>query len=234
MGAGIGAARGVVRDDLEVSPRMVALLAGATGLVGREILHRLADDERVAQVRALARRPLASSDTAPRVLECRVEYERLDASARWFEVDTVFCALGTTIRQAGSQEAFRRVDHDYPLMVARAALAHGARHFLLVSALGADARSGVFYSRVKGELEEAVRALGFPCVTIARPSVLLGSRSERRIGEEIAKRIGWLAPARFRPVRAARVATALIEAAHAPVPGVRIIESIALQAAPPD
>lgn len=227
------APRGDRHDGASPSSRMIALLAGATGLVGREILHRLAGDERVAQVRALVRRPLPSSDTGPRILECRADFERLDANPQWFEVDTVFCALGTTIRQAGSEEAFRRVDHDYPLAIARAALAHGARHFLLVSALGADARSSVFYSRVKGELEEAVRALGYPCVTIARPSVLLGDRSDRRMGEEIARHIGWLAPVRFRPVQAARVAAALIEAAHAPVPGVRIIDNTALRSAVP-
>lgn len=206
------------------------LLAGATGLVGGEILRRLARDARVVQVRALVRRPLAPGDGGARVLECRTDFEHLEQHPEWFEVDTVLCALGTTIRVAGSQAAFRRVDHDYPLAIARAARARGADHFLLVSALGADAHSRVFYNRVKGELEDAVRALGYRCVTIARPSVLLGDRALRRSGEEVARRIGWLAPKRFRPVRASCVAAALVRAAFIPSVGVEILENPALLA----
>ncbi len=139
-----------------------ALLAGATGLVGRECLRLLARDERVAEVRALVRRALPADGLGPRVRECRTEFDQLGRHPDWFQVDRVFCALGTTIRQAGSQEAFRRVDYEYPLAIAKAARARGASHFLLVSALGANARSSVFYNRVKGELEDAVRALGYP------------------------------------------------------------------------
>ena len=208
-----------------------ALLAGATGLVGRECLRLLARDERVAEVRALVRRALPPDSLGPRVRECRTDFDRLGDHPDWFQVDRVFCALGTTIRQAGSQEAFRRVDYEYPLAVAKAARARGASHFLLVSALGASSRSGVFYNRVKGELEEAVQALGYPSVTIARPSMLAGHRQEPRFGEEVAKRIGWLIPARWRPVQASQVALALVKAAHENAPGVRILENAALRAA---
>ena len=175
-----------------------ALLAGATGLVGRE---------------------------------CRTDFDRLHEHPDWFQVDKVFCALGTTIRQAGSQEAFRRVDYEYPLAIAKAARARGASHFLLVSAHGASARSRVFYNRVKGELEEAVQALGYPSLTIARPSLLLGNRKEPRFGEELAKRLGWLAPPSWRPVHASQVASALVAAAHTNAPGVRILENTFLRAA---
>src|SRR5260221_4584547 len=182
--------------------KFTALLAGATGLVGRECLRLLARDEHVAEVRALVRRALPADSLGPRVRECRAEFDRLDDHPEWFQVDKVFCALGTTIRQAGSQEAFRRVDYEYPLAIAKAARARGASHFLLVSALGANARSSVFYNRVKGELEDAVRALGYPSVTIARPSMLVGDRQEPRFGEELAKRICSRGPPRWRPAHA--------------------------------
>ena len=208
-----------------------ALLAGATGLVGRECLRLLARDKRVAEVRALVRRPLPADSLGPRVRECRADFDRLHEHPDWFQVDKVFCALGTTIRQAGSQEQFRRVDYEYPLAVAKAARAHGASNLLLVSALGADSGSSVFYNRVKGELEEAVQALGYSSVTIARPSILLGDREEPRFGEEVAKRVGWLVPPRWRPVHARQVSSALVKAAHTNAPGVQVLENAALRAA---
>ena len=141
------------------------------------------------------------------------------------DVDAVVCALGTTIKVAGSQEAFRRVDYDYPLALARLGLAAGAKQFVLVSALGANAKSPVFYNRVKGELEDAVRSLGYASVAIVRPSLLLGARREFRLGEEIAKRFGFLAPGKYRPVEARAVANALVTAVREQQPGVRVIES---------
>lgn len=207
----------------------IALVAGATGLVGRECLRLLANDDNVEEARALARRPLPPELAWPRVRECRMNFDHLHAHATQFQVDWVFCALGTTMHKAGSREAFRRVDYDYPLAIAKAALEHGASHFLLVSAIGANPGSRFFYNRVKGELEEAVRSLGYPSVTIARPSLLLGKRNERRPGEELARRVGWLLPPRWRPVPASQVASALVRAAHAPVFGVRILENAALR-----
>lgn len=207
----------------------VALVAGATGLVGRECLRMLARDERIAEVRALVRRPLPPELAAPRVRECRVDFHRLSEHAECFEVDWVFCALGTTIRAAGSQAGFIRVDYDYVLAVARLARERGVRDFLVVSAMGADPHSRVFYSRVKGEMERALRELGFPSLTIARPSMLLGERAEFRLGEEIGKRLARLAPARWRPVHAAQVAAALVRAAHAAAPGVCILENPSLR-----
>ena len=161
--------------------KYIALVAGATGLVGRECLRLLAEDANVEEVRALVRKPLSAETQALGIRECRVDFDRLEEHADWFEVDWVFCALGTTMRQAGSQDAFRRVDFDYPLSVARTARAAGARHFLLVSAVGADDRSRVFYNRVKGELENAVSHFGYPSLTIARPSLRLGERSPLQV-----------------------------------------------------
>lgn len=209
---------------------MVAIVAGATGLVGRALVRQLAHDPAWREVRALVRRVPPGEAGGPTLVQVPVDYERLDPPPSWAAADQVFCALGTTIRQAGSQAAFRRVDYDYPVALARAARASGARHFLLVSAVGADPRSRVFYNRVKGEVETAIAELGFRSVTIARPSLLLGKRAEPRLGEQVGKVLGLLAPARWRPVPAERVARALVEAAREDRPGVRIIENPELRA----
>jgi uncharacterized protein YbjT (DUF2867 family) len=202
------------------------LLAGATGLVGGECLALLAADESVSAVTAPVRRlPKAPPGRGSKVHFVEVDFDRLETQPALFSVDQVVCALGTTIKQAGSREAFRRVDFDYPLAIARLAREAGARHFLLVSALGADPESAVFYSRVKGELERAILALGYPSATIVRPSLLLGDRREFRLGEEIAKRFAWAIPGKYRPVRARDVAAALIGAAREDRGGCRIIES---------
>lgn len=206
--------------------RITVTVAGATGLVGRHCVEQLLELAARPTVTALVRDPARAAFAAhPRLQVRGTDYDRLDAVADAFAADAVVCALGTTRARAGSRQAFRRVDFDYALATARLAKHGGARHFLLVSALGADARSGVFYSRVKGELEQAVLALGLPAVTILRPSLLLGERGEFRLGEELAKRLGWLAPARYRPIEAAVVAGALAQAAIAPAPPRRIVES---------
>ena len=208
----------------------VAIVAGATGLVGQELVRQLAAGGAWREVRALVRNALPAELAGATVTVVQVDYDRLDPPPRWAEADHVFCALGTTMREAGSRAAFRRVDLEYPLALARAALGRGARHFLLVSAVGAAPRARVFYNRVKGEVEEAVIALGFRSVTIARPSLLLGPRAESRIGEQLGKVLGLLAPPRWRPVQASRVARALVSAASRDEPGVRIVENRELRA----
>ena len=200
------------------------MLLGATGLVGREILRLLRADPGVDRIIALVRRPIEAIDD-PKVRVEVVDFDALESRADLFSVDQIFCALGTTIKQAGSQPAFRRVDLDYPLIAARLGVEHGATHYLVVTAVGASATSRVFYNRVKGELEDALRTLPYRSVTIARPSLLLGDREQHRLGEELGKRFGWLAPGRFRPVSAEAVAFALVLAARQDSPGMRIIES---------
>lgn len=201
-----------------------ALVAGSTGLVGRELLRRLAETPGYDRVSALTRRPLGTP-LGDRVREAVVDFEHLDPAGDVLAADHVYCALGTTIRKAGSRDAFRRVDHDYVVTLARLARERGAGHFLLVSSLGADPQSRVFYSRVKGEVEAAVQALGYPSVTIVRPSLLLGDRDEFRLGEVILKPLGWMMPRRIRPVHARAVAATLIRLARDERPGVRIVES---------
>lgn len=220
---------------------VTVMVAGATGLVGQQALRQLLADPWVGEVRALVRREttaaeLAGGDTAPgldKLRVCVANFERLEARTDWFAVDWVFCGLGTTIRQAGSQAAFRQVDFDYPLQVAQLAKAQGARCFMLVSALGANARARVFYSRVKGELEDAVRAIGFDHLAIARPSLLAGERKEVRLGEKIGLMLGGLIPERYKPVRAHQVAAGLISSAKGMAlssePVYRVIDNIALR-----
>ena len=199
------------------------LLAGASGLVGAEVLDQLKADPSVSRIVVIARRPMPSLD--PRIEARVVDFNALDSNADLFAVDQIFCALGTTMKQAGSKEGFRRVDFEYPLALARLGVAHGARHFLLVSALGADAESRIFYNQVKGELENALRTLGLRSVTIVRPSLLLGKRKEFRPFERLAMIVGEVVPGRYRPVRAKDVAKALVTWARKDEPGLRIIES---------
>jgi uncharacterized protein YbjT (DUF2867 family) len=201
----------------------VALL-GATGLVGRNCLELLADDRAFGRIVVVTRRRFGEA-TAPRVEGHLIDFDQLEAHADIFAVDQVICALGTTIKTAGSKERFRAVDYGIPVTAARMALRKGARHFLLVSSIGADAGSRFFYLRVKGELEDALRTLGFRSVTIVRPSVLLGARGEFRFGEEVAKRFGSLVPGKWRPVQARDVAKAIVRSAREDVPGLHILES---------
>ncbi|MBD9504975.1 NAD(P)H-binding protein [Pseudomonas sp. BGr12] len=189
------------------------LLAGATGLVGGQILQALLADASVCEVHALSRRPLSLSH--PRLQVHIVDFSRLPALP---PTDEAYLALGTTIKVAGSQAAFRTVDLDANLAVAKAALAAGVRRVGLVSAAGADARSSVFYNRIKGELEDALKAMELTALVIAQPSLLLdyrdGLQQPPRLGEQlaipIAKLLGPLMPGKYRPVHARAVAQALV------------------------
>ena len=207
-----------------------ATLAGASGLVGRELLRLLVESSDYAAVRSLVRRVTESAPKSPKLIEQVVDFERLPVLAA---CDDVYVALGTTIKVAGSPQAFRKVDHDYVISVARAGRAAGAERLAVVSALGADVKSRVFYNRVKGEMQDAVVALGYESVVIVQPSLLLGDRAAlgqpKRPGEVWAKRllepVAGLIPLGFRPVRARDVASALVSATLAAAPGTRIIAS---------
>jgi uncharacterized protein YbjT (DUF2867 family) len=212
-----------------MSQRTVLVL-GATGLVGRELVSFLLRETSVLSVIALTRRPL-DRDPDPKLQQHIVDFDAFEQNADVFRVDQVFCALGTTIRVAGSQEQFRRVDHDYPVHAARLAHSQGAKHYLLVSALGANAGSRVFYNRVKGETEDDIRRVGIPSVTIARPSLLTGPREEFRLGERIGQAVGWLLPGNLRPIQAKDVAAALTLAARESRLGVEILSSRSMRGA---
>lgn len=208
------------------------LLAGATGLVGRECVRLLLADPEITRVIALSRRPLSPEVRAPKLELKVVDFDELTEHGDLFAVDSIICAIGTTIKQAGSQLRFRVVDYEYPLMMARLGQANGATHFVLVSALGADPSSRIFYNRLKGELEDALRGLSYRSLTIVRPSLLLGKRAELRVGEEVAKGasrlLSGVIPAKYRPVEARVVAETLVRAAKDDTPGMRVIESAAI------
>ncbi|WP_439859834.1 oxidoreductase [Pseudomonas sp. MBLB4136] len=197
------------------------LLAGATGLTGEHLLDRLLSEPTVARVVAPSRRPLAAhAHLENPVGELLELLPQLDGA-----IDTAFCCLGSTIKQAGSQEAFRAVDHDLVLAFARRARELGARHLLVVSALGANPQSSVFYNRVKGETEQALQAQDWPQLTLVRPSLLLGPRREFRLGERLAAPLlRWL-PGKYGGIEATVLARALWRLALEEGEGVRVIES---------
>lgn len=207
-----------------------ALVLGASGLVGNEVLRQLLGDATCTKVTALVRRKLAMEHS--KLEQVVVDMERLQNCPQFKEADQVFCCLGTTIKKAGSQEAFRRVDYEMPMAAGRTSQVR-AKKFLLVSSVGADPSASVFYSRVKGELEADLAALNFAELHIFRPSLLLGDREERRLGENVAikifSRIGFLfvGPLRkYRPISAGDVAAAMLRVAkQAPSPGNHIHES---------
>lgn len=211
--------------------------------MGRELVAVLGASPSYSQIHLLLRRPQPELLSGPALTQHVVDFDALPALP---VVQDAYIALGTTIKQAGSQAAFRRVDFDYVLAVARGALAAGATRLGVVSAVGADARSSVFYNRVKGEMQEALSELctstatssreKYASVVIVQPSLLLGDRSAlgqpRRAGEVWAERLlvplAGVIPKGFRPVRARAVAQALVHAVLHPGPGVSILPSRAL------
>ncbi|MBI5255124.1 MAG: NAD(P)H-binding protein [Burkholderiales bacterium] len=206
------------------------VLAGASGLVGRALARQLAADPECQALNLLLRRPTPALEALPHARAIAWGGDDLPPLP---EVDAALCALGTTLRSAGSQAAFRAVDFDAVLAYARAAQAAGARRFGVVSALGADARSPVFYNRIKGEMEQALAALGFAVLVIARPSLLLGDRSAlgqpARLGEQLAQAaapwLTWMTPRRLRPIKADTVARGMLVALAQARPGLRVVES---------
>jgi uncharacterized protein YbjT (DUF2867 family) len=203
---------------------MKILLLGATGLVGSETLALALRDQRVSSVIAPTRSALPAH---PKLTAPAIDFDHPDPDAAWWPVDAVICALGTTMRVAGSQAAFRRVDHDYPLAFARLARRHGAPAYVLNSAAGADAGSRFFYNRVKGELERDLQQEAFASLTFVRPGLIGGKRTEFRFAERLSAAVltlaGPLLPRRWRINPASNIAHALLAAALDPQPGLHIV-----------
>lgn len=202
------------------------LLVGATGLVGRHVLEFALADPRVGRVTAPTRRVLPQHFKLHAPL---VDFDVLPAQADWWRADAVICTLGTTMRTAGSPEALRRVDYDYPMAVARLARTAGTPIYVLNSAIGADAKSRFFYTRVKGELERDLAGLGFDSLSLVRPGVIGGDRDEFRLGERIMIGVltiaGPLLPRRWRLNPAPKIARALLDAALSPEPGMHVVSA---------
>lgn len=204
------------------------MIYGATGLVGGHVLDLASRDNRFDRILVLARR--APSPAPPPNVEVRiVDFARPETLGSLAGIDAAICALGTTIRTAGSRENFRKVDFTYALDTARLARAAGVGRFLVVTSMGTSPRSPLFYSRVKGELEEALKDLGFPYLGIVRPSFLAGQRAEHRPGEGFAMKFGFLMPKKYKPIAARTVAAVMIRRAAADDTGLEIIESDRLQ-----
>jgi uncharacterized protein YbjT (DUF2867 family) len=160
-----------------------ALLVGATGLVGNEVLDFLLNQPGYDKVKVFTRRSLGRNHA--KLEEIIVDFDELHQYKEHFKVDSLFCCLGTTIRKAGSQNAFRKVDYHYPLEIAKLAKEGGVQNVLIITAMGADPNSKIFYNRVKGELEKQLKKLNLPSLQLFRPSLLLGDREEFRFGEKI-------------------------------------------------
>ena len=215
--------------------KQAALVLGASGLVGGECLKILLDEESFGAVHALVRRPLAVDH--PKLDQHIISYEDLvENSPSWPSADAVFCCLGTTIKKAGSQKAFRRVDHDYPLAAARRAARNNKARFLVISSLGAHPDSRIFYNRIKGETERALGNLGLHHLVILRPSLIVGDRKEQRTGEKIAGVLmaplsGMMVGAlrKYRPIQATTIARAMVRMSLKESTGITILESDRIQ-----
>lgn len=208
-----------------------AIVAGATGLIGGELVKLLLDeyDEVVAIVRRRAVFP-----NSPKLVQLETDWSRehLEAAlfGKWNDAD-VYCALGTTMKKAKSKQQFRLVDYEYPVLLGSLAKQYGASRFAVVSAVGSDPASVFFYSRVKGEMERQLKSLDLPGLYLLRPSLLVGDRAEVRLGEKIGEVVGKMfsflmvgSLRKYKPVAASSVAKAMINAAKQRLTGVRSFE----------
>lgn len=218
-------------NQMNEPERKKAVLLGATGLVGGQLLKILLESEAYSQVVTITRKALPEHGKLKQVVVTHLD-EMSEHKEVFTDASDVFCCLGTTIKKAGSQAAFRKVDYDYPVLAAQLAKEFGAQRYLIVTAMGANASSKIFYSRVKGEAEAAIRALQLPAVSIMQPSLLLGERGEVRFGEAIAS---WLSkPLAFlfsgpllkaRPIEARTVAAVMHRMAQMYLPGTHVYEN---------
>ena len=209
-----------------------ALLIGATGLVGKQVLQNLLNSEDYGEVKILTRR-----DTGIRhqkLNEIFFNFDNPDASL--VKADDIYCCLGTTIKKAGSEESFKKVDFLYPLQIGRLGKLNGSTKYLLVSSMGADAKSMIFYNRVKGEIERELTDLHFETLHILRPSLLLGDRGETRMGEKIGEVLSKiLNPVMIGPLKkyaaieSSKVANGMVKLAQLPNKGTFIHDSAELQ-----
>ena len=207
-----------------------ALVTGVTGMVGKSLLDKLLKSDHYDKVKVLSRQKLGSHDKMEVIILSNFDNMAEVSDQLWAE--DIFCCIGTTMAKAKTKEAFKKVDFDYPLMLAEITSGNNADKFLLVSALGADKKSSIFYNRIKGQLEEAILNLDFPEIHILRPSLLLGSRDEKRVGEDAAKifyktfNFLFAGPLKkYKAIHAEQVAKAMLHFALNPSPGKHIHEN---------
>lgn len=206
-----------------------ALIVGASGLIGKHLTKKLLVSNYYEKVRVIVRKPLNIIHS--KLEQIVMDFDNLDASK--ILADDVFCCLGTTMKQAGSKDAFYKVDFTYPLNFAKAGLANGAKQFLFVSSMGADEKSMVYYSRIKGEIEKALSDLHYPTLIILRPSMLEGERENLRMGEKIGNVVmnffAPLIPDNYKVISGEKVAQAMLELAQRNIKNKDIFESGSLQ-----
>lgn len=212
-----------------------AILLGASGLVGGFLLDMLLDCGTYNHVLIIVRKPLGKEH--PILTEYVIDFDDPQSYKDLVKGDDLFCCLGTTIKKAGSQAAFRKVDYEYPITFAEIAKENGIKQYLIITAIGANAQSSVFYTRTKGECENSIKALGLPSVKIFRPSLLTGNRKEFRLGEKLStyvmKAFSFFMTGKwkkYRPVECRQVAKAMLCSANQESAGVSIFESDQIQA----
>ncbi len=211
------------------SEKRSALVIGATGLVGEKVVAKLLSSEKYTHVKVLVRKPLTISH--PKLESILFDFDRPEPAL--VQADDVFCCLGTTMKKAGSKEAFYRVDYTYPYQIAEMALAKGAKRFSIITAMGADRNSMFYYNRVKGEIEDALKKLGYDALLIFRPSLLLGDRKEARFGEKVGEKLSqlfrFIIPAKYRAIEADKVAEAMVSITASNVKGTLVYASDLMQ-----
>ena len=217
---------------MSYSSSKTALVIGATGLIGKQVLNFLLASPVYKQIKILTRR--STGVQHEKLNEILFDFDRPEASL--VKADDVFCCMGTTIKKAGSEEAFKKVDFQYPLQIGRLAKLNGSSKYLIVTAMGADPKSFIFYNRVKGEIEKELADLHFDTLHLLRPSLLLGNRGETRVAEKIGEKLAKiLDPVMIGPLKkyaaidSAKVAKGLLELAQLPQKGVFIHDSAELQ-----
>ncbi|GLU51987.1 oxidoreductase [Dyadobacter frigoris] len=218
---------------MSYSSHKTALVIGATGLVGKQVLNYLLASPIYNQIKILTRR--ATGLKHEKLNEIFFDFDKPDASL--VKADDIFCCLGTTIKKAGSEEAFKKVDFQYPLQIGRLGKLNGSSKYLIVSSMGADSKSFIFYNRVKGEIEKELTDLHYDTLHILRPSLLLGDRGgEARFGEKIGEVLAKiLDPVMVGPLKkyaaidSAKVARGMVELAQLPEKGLFIHDSAELQ-----
>ncbi len=208
-----------------------ALIVGSTGLIGGYCLQALCDNPNYSEVTAIVRKQILKTHRKLKVITS--DFSNLENDLLEIQADDVYCCLGTTIKKAGSQEAFTKIDHTLVVTVAELMKKQGSKQFLVISGIGADSNSKVFYNRTKGEMEEALKGIGYPCLRIVRPSLLLGKRDEFRFGERVGVlltpvlkplMLGFLK--KYAPVEAESVAKFMVKVAmEQPISGVHVYES---------
>lgn len=213
-----------------INDNKTAILLGASGLVGGILLDMLLDSSMYSTVKVFVRKLLAKEH--PKLVQYVIDFDQPQTYKHLVEGDVLFCCLGTTIKKAGSKDAFRKVDYEYPLLFARMAKENNVKQYLIISSIGANRHSSVFYTRTKGECEDVLKTMGLDSLKIFRPSLLWGKRDEFRLGEQLSgfamKAFSFLMIGKwkkYRPIKASQVAKGMLMAAEASSGGTVVYES---------